>query len=322
MRIFLLMAFFCLLGPFFGLPIFLAKISQWSHHQCLFHLPEISSQDWIAALVCGERLQNPLIDKLLIDTSLVHLLVISVGHLQMLSWLFEQTERFQNGPAWLRQAFAGLRWLVLILFALMSGFHPPVVRALFAEGLRSLSHFFRWRWNLLAVTTASGILTLLYRPLWIFAVSLYLPWICCLGFCAMAFWRDTRIRRRESLTELLVTATVIQILLVIPLGEFRWEGVFANAFLMPVFGLFLFPVSALTYLFHFLGPVTDFFFRLFEQSLRLLLLLMGSPPSTPLPAFYPRAAWALIAVLSAVIHFLHRERWKEAHDEMADEITD
>lgn len=291
----------------------MAKISKCFHHNCLFHLPQISSKAWVSSLVCGERLPDPLIYKLLIDTSLVHLLVISVGHLQMLSWIFEQSDMFKSFPRWLKIAIQIFRWLVLGAFALMSGFHPPVVRALIAEALRALNQHFRWRWNLFVITTMSGILSLIYEPSWIFSISLYLPWICCLGFCVIAFHRDTRERRKENWRELLLTALLIQILLVIPLGEFRIEGVLANAFLMPLFGLFLFPVAALTYLFQFLGPVCDFFFWCFEKLLRLLLQIMGSHNSTPIPNFYPWAAWGLIVALSVMIQVLHRHRWRGFH---------
>lgn len=316
MLIFLFLTVLMLLFSVASLPFFLAEISRHSHQQCLLHLPDISSRDWIAALVCGERLPNPLLYKLLEETSLVHLLVISVGHLQMLSWIFEQSQRFKNFPYWLQIFVQITRWSVLLLFALMSGFHPPVVRALIAEILRSLSRHFHWHWNLFFITTASGILTLIYQPQWILALALYLPWICCLGFCVVAFLRDTRFRRRESLWQLFVTATLIQMLLALPLGEFRWEGVIANVFLMPVFGLFLFPISALTYLFHFLGPLTDFFFSVFEKILRMLLSLLhpSEMSSTPIPFFYPVAAWSLVVALSVLIFVLNRERWKNLHD--------
>lgn len=311
MRVFLFFSFLISVFSVTHLPVFLAKISSHWHQQCVLHLPEISSKPWVAALVCGEHLENPLLYKLLVQTSLVHLLVISVGHLQMLSWVFEQTERFKNFPQSVRLGLQALRWLCLFGFALTSGFHPPVVRALIAESLRGMNRHFRWHWNLFLITTFSGILTLIYQPAWIESVSLYLPWICCLGFCLIAFWRDTRLRRRENLRGLLVTAALIQILLMIPLGEFRWEGVIANAFLMPFFGLFLFPVSALTYLFRFLGPLTDFFFTLFEKTIRLLLSLSGTNSPTPLPFFYPVSAWALILALSALIYFCTYQRWKE-----------
>jgi|GEM_PF-2935934 len=314
----MLIFLFLLTGVFvlskIGLPILLADISKNFHQQCLFHLPHISSQDWVGSLVCGERLSNPLIYKLLIDTSLVHLLVISVGHLQMLSWALEQTDRFQQFPTWARKGIQIFRWLVLFGFALTSGFHPPVARALFAEALRSLNERFRWHWSLFTITTASGLLALAYQPMWIFALGLYLPWICCLGFCIVAFHRDTRHHHKENIRELLITATLIQILLVIPLGEFRWEGVVANAFLMPLFGLFLFPVSALTYLFRFLGPACDFFFWCFEKLLRWVLSLMGSHSSTPIPYFYPKTAWSLIIALSVMIQILYRYRWRGRHD--------
>lgn len=297
-----------------GLPFLLADLSKMFHRQCLFHLPQISSQDWVGALVCGERLSNPLLYKLLIDTSLVHLLVISVGHLQMLSWALEQTNRFQKIPAWGKKGLILFRWLLLFAFALISGFHPPVFRALIAEILRALNLHFRLRWNLFVITTASGLLALAYQPAWFFSLSLYLPWICCLGFCIIAFRRDTRHRHRESIRDLLITAILIQILLIIPLGEFRWAGVIANAFLMPLFGLFLFPISALTYLFRFLGPVCDFLFGCFEKLLRCLLDGMGAPSSVPIPYFYPKTAWGLIILLSLMIQILHRYRWRGSHD--------
>jgi ComEC/Rec2-related protein len=311
MRLFLIFLAATPLIAKLNLPFLLAHLCKLFHRQCVLFLPAISSREWIGALVCGEPLDNPLLYQLLLQTSLVHLLVISVGHLQMLSWIFEQSESFKGLAPRTRRCFSWLRWMILVAFSLMSGFHPPVVRALMAEVLRAANRHFGWRWNLFLITTVSGMLTLAYQPLWIFSVSLYLPWICCLGFCIVALRRDTRHRQKESLKELVLTATLIQLLLFIPLGEFRWEGIVANAFLMPLFGLFLFPVSALTYIFRFLGPACDFFFWAFEKLLRFLLHLMGSHSSLPVPLFSTKAAWSLIIALSLMIQIFSRRLWQE-----------
>lgn len=130
---------FVLLGHIF-LPKFRTEISVPVHQHCLEYTPVFSHRPLIQALVCGRSLTDLRTLSAWKALGLIHLLVVSGGHLVAVLgliriglspflWMFRDRPRVESA----------IRWLLLTLlsiFAFANRLQPPVLRALFDVGFR------------------------------------------------------------------------------------------------------------------------------------------------------------------------------------------
>ena len=105
------------------LPSLSAKISRPFHKRCLKFEPLLPSEGTptaVSSLVCGASLKDSVAVSPWRNLGLIHLLVVSGGHLMILAWCLDRIRT----PSWIRTP-------ILILFTLMNRLDPPVLRSLF-----------------------------------------------------------------------------------------------------------------------------------------------------------------------------------------------
>ncbi|PIS10504.1 MAG: hypothetical protein COT73_09080, partial [Bdellovibrio sp. CG10_big_fil_rev_8_21_14_0_10_47_8] len=125
----------------------------------MFPFPTLGSQI-SSSFVCGVSLRDPFASSVFVGSGLIHLIVVSGGHLQLISSIMTMglSESVMKHPR--------TRWLLgslLLIYTLISGFQAPVVRAFVTWGLRELNVFFRWGWDSNRVYFWGGGLLLILR---------------------------------------------------------------------------------------------------------------------------------------------------------------
>lgn len=181
-----------------------------------------------AGLVCGASLPS-LDQKLFLNLGIYHWLVASGGHLVFLQNLLQRVVK--NKAALIT---------VLLGYALVCNFQPPIARSLVGLALSLLSDrasLFMTRSQLI---TSSGALTLFLFPDWWTSFSFQLSWLA-----ALALSVQTTVFRQ---------ALMISFVL-FPLSQ-SWSflHLIYNFILTPLFAVFLFPVSVI---FFVLAPFTS-----------------------------------------------------------------
>ncbi|MCB9072412.1 MAG: ComEC/Rec2 family competence protein [Bdellovibrionaceae bacterium] len=154
---------------FFDLHIFTNDMT-YAHQACLDyihwrHLPEI-----FQGLICGSNKIGEENQNLFLQTGLYHLIVVSGSHLVAIERLCE----------WFLIRKAWSRFLVLISFAAICQFQPPIVRALAGRILNKISRHYRLSLRPDHLVLSAGLFALLLFPQWIASPSLQLSWIATL----------------------------------------------------------------------------------------------------------------------------------------------
>lgn len=205
--------------------------------------------DFYAALICGLPLPPSSAKSLIIDSGLIHILVVSGAHLVFVESLL------------LKLPFP-LRWLGLLFYCWLTGFGAPVVKAFL---YRNLSHVLHPRgWTPLWIDALTLICLLLAWPKGLFSLSLQMSWMCslALSFPAVCKWKPFD------------QALKVYLLLFVYTGA-GCLTLFWNTFLAPLVGLILFPLCLLAIVLPALTPFIDRAWDLF------LWLLEVGPKASP-----------------------------------------
>ena len=242
-------AFLFLLLSFFFLD--LSDLSSEVHKICLNQLSFKSSlSDIYKALVCGKRLPYGEMKQLFIKGGLIHLTVVSGAHLIFLEKLWLKLPLPKTARNW------GLS-LFLILYALASQWHPPVLRALFSFFLRQLSQKWKLFWSYPGITLLSALACLIYNKDWIESSSLQLSVLACLAY---------------SISKSSLKKAFFIYLSLLPILN-RWQNlhpltVLINWVLAPIISGLLFPLSFLSPFLPFLYKISDFLWLSFLKLLK------------------------------------------------------
>lgn len=155
-RLALALTVFIFIG-FVHLPKWSARISEPFHQHCLKFTPISKQRSEIQSLVCGSSLKNLTERNAWKNLGLIHILVVSGGHLLILSELL--TRGFSSlrklgvigaRVATFERLFSAI---MLISFALANRLEPPVLRALLEWLLRSKLEVRGWRKPEIALVT-------------------------------------------------------------------------------------------------------------------------------------------------------------------------
>lgn len=270
----------CFIFHIFNLQEYLAEAGLRLQILCNDHVVPHEFKKLTAAVVCGAPLSQGPITHLFQLTGLVHLLVVSGGHLvfleRILHVFFSKVPRFQF--------FLGF---LLFVFTLLTGFQPPCVRAFTHWCLQRYSKRTRLFWRPWQTTLISGLGLLLLFPNWLSSYSFLLSWGCALAVSV----RSKGVIRKQ------ITLYVTLLPFLLPLSAPHPYSIILNLFITPLFGLLIFPLG----IFHFAIPqVTS------VLDLAWLYLVKGlEHVSKYMPPFEPMQLpkWGLWIYLIG-IHFL------------------
>jgi competence protein ComEC len=276
----------------------------------------LNHRDLSQAFLCGTSLQDLQAQEVFQKTGLLHLIVVSGGHLQIISFLILfLIPRRQRKHKWLSL----LLWILLFGYCFATGFQAPVVRAFFSRGLSSLNRHFAWSWDNGKCQLFSGVLLLLLFPEWILSFSFYLSWLASLGFLLLPLcYRAEKFSENSKILQLFLPGLLIQTLMAVFFGQFSLLGLFMNALVAPSLGLLLLPLSSLGALIPSLCPVIDGTWDLILRILTWVGQLSNSSAYLNENAFQVSTSrwiglWIFLASTHCFFEILHQERYRKSH---------
>ncbi len=253
-------------------------LSQRLQSLCVASNPHHQWEDPTSAIVCGQNLTDPQLLHLFRMSGLIHLLVVSASHLHVLQRLLSSWPKIAH--------------MVLVIFTLTSGAQPPVIRSLICIGCSLWSRQRGLNWSPLQIQILSGAISLFLIPHWHHSLSFYLSWV-------------TGITLSLSRFSNFVLCTLIYLLIAPLLGDLGLSdplSILLNALLAPIMGMLLFPVSAITFLFPPLLPISEFLWSLFIAFLKVLQPFLREPQSTNLLSPHFRLAYVVMIALGSYIY--------------------
>lgn len=217
------------------------RLCFWQNHDLALQPPSFfqnSCLSWVkiyqlhsvfSGLICGQSLQ-PHEKNLFLNLGVYHWFVASGGHLIFLQTMIE---------TWISKNKVIIS-SVLILYSLVCGFQPPMVRSLVSLGLAVLSNRFALFLTPTQICLNAGLATLLLFPSWYNSFSFQLSWLAALALQQF---------RSDAAKSLMVS------LFLFPLSQ-TWSALHLlyNVFLTPLFSKILFPMTFLLFL---IAPFTN-----------------------------------------------------------------
>ncbi|MFN7730125.1 MAG: ComEC/Rec2 family competence protein [Bdellovibrio sp.] len=144
----------------------LAGFAQSMHEICLIKLSSSAHYDVNAALFCGKSPTSHELRLLYIESGLFHLLVVSGSHLTFLEMALRKILGARLAKVLIPP--------VLLVFAFMSNWQPPVVRAFFEWAMRPALRSRQSRQSTERRVLESWLWCLALQPQWILSSSLHL----------------------------------------------------------------------------------------------------------------------------------------------------
>lgn len=270
-----------------------AFFTQELHPLCLSAFEESPHQETLWAFFCGEKLPWGSWRWTISATGLIHLFVISGYHLGV-----TRRALVHLRPEW-RYWATWTEFFLLLAYSLMSGFQPPVVRALVERQLR-------WRYAEWTAMALSPVLCLLLAPAWWNNLSLYLSVTARVAVFLCS--------RQSVLSQALLIPTLLAplVLFAHPLGQFFAQlsipfwlfGLFSQGILWLISGLVDHPwlVAAL--------DTSSWTLEMLSAYLSELEKLY--PPLLNKPLFFlKKLAPAYAFGWLGIGYFVFRKRWNE-----------
>lgn len=275
---------------FLTLPSYLAVLAKKTQMICQEMTPAFTeSRSTISSLVCGKKISDPKHIFALQSTGLIHIFVVSAGHLVVIS-------EFLTYVRWPRFFIT----FVLFVFTLMTGLQAPCLRSLVAL---LIGYFLIHRKLILSghqIVFLTGILTLALFPQWSQSFSLQLSWAAALALSITSLFRN---RNYSHLQNMIITSFCVFIVL-LPfmqrLGGLHPLTILWNITLGTMTAFLLFPLSILAFLNPFFLNILEFMMKPFWSILKLSdeFRFEPTPSSSNL-----LMGWAWIFTLHLLLHF-------------------
>lgn len=260
---------------------------------CLNSVPKQSLHVYeLNALVCGSNFDSLSISQLYITSGLIHLFVVSGSHLQVLKKILEKI----FGRLLIK--FQIFIIILLFLYCACCSFNPPIIRSFFFIFLNLYLKNKKIYWNLNFKLFFSGILCLIFNPLWITSTSLQMSWLISIGLLINNLFMKKK--------HILIQNFILLIILLPSLVFFQVPNIYTvylNTFLTPILEIFLFPLALLTVLINFIHPLFD----LSIEILKLFLKSLEMPPHQQIqdiPITSISLNWFLILMIHLAIHLV------------------
>jgi len=206
------------------------------------------------ALIFGNRsLINPDTLNDYSKIGVIHLLAISGLHIGLITGFLYLILGFLKINEITKYLIVGL---LILLYAIITGLNPPVVRATIMVELLIISRLFNWEIAAHKIIAIVFLLMILNNPLIIFNISFQLTFLVTVG---LLYARRLLISQNYFLTIMKVTlfATFIALPLTINLNyHFNFLTVFANLILVPLITLVVLPLLFFNFCFSVIFNIT------------------------------------------------------------------
>lgn len=234
------------------LPKWRARFTQSFHEYCLKTTPQIQRKTEIQSLVCGSSLRNSSERDSWKNLGLIHILVVSGGHLSVLASALGFLGRAIPGR--LRSFVTPTIASILILFSLANRLQPPVLRALMEWLFRPQLQRRGWRGPEIALMSTWFALP--------FCSSVYDLLSLALSFFATVTVERTArsLHRTPWLSAVALQLAVWWVLLplIFTLGTPHPLTTMTNIVLAPLLGALLIPLAMLTWVSGLFPPLSGY----------------------------------------------------------------
>jgi predicted membrane metal-binding protein len=253
------------------LPVKLTEHALELHQFCLLSLPKlVENHSSLEALVCGKNMQDLELKHLLMQTSLIHIFIVSGSHFLFLHKILAKLPIVRFCPL-----------LVLSLYCLATLCQPPGVRSLVFLTLASVSQQRKLFITPTVLVFISCAVTVCIFPQWISSRSLLMSLMAALVIAVMNdFWG----KESSTLPAIFLTQSAIYLTMSICLWGFsnlHPLSILLNLVLGPLIGGVIFPLALLVVL----VPSTAF---LFDDAMSCLIWtlqksseVLGEPGNVP-----------------------------------------
>ncbi|MBK7961609.1 MAG: hypothetical protein IPK04_10705 [Bdellovibrionales bacterium] len=253
------------------------------HHICVLRIQTVVKYShFLDSLVCGTPFNDLKLKSLFINSSLVHLVVVSGSHFLVLLILL----KFCTTQPWVQLS-------VIISYWLITQTQPPGMLAILFWSLRQKTSA-ELRPDQMVLLCGLGCF-LVNPRLW-HSPSLYLSWLCSLGLS---------LAQVTSVSNILRPQLIIYTLINLIGGWDQWShplGILINATIGTLLSLFLFPLGA----FVVVTQQGGFIFDRMTSSLIWILKSFGPPPLDDRHWIWNEWWWLWIASLHILIW-----RWQD-----------
>ncbi|MGZ3744750.1 MAG: ComEC/Rec2 family competence protein [Pseudobdellovibrionaceae bacterium] len=278
------------LSHFLDLPTFLSKSSLTLHHLCLQSLPkEVENLSSLESLVCGKNMQDLELKHLLIQTSLIHIFIVSGSHFIFLRKILARLPLLRFCPI-----------IPLSIYALVTLCQPPSLRSLLFIVLAEISVTKKLFITPVILVFLSCTLCLALFPQWITSRSLLMSLMAALVIAVMSdFWG----KDRESLPALFLTQSVLYFIMGFCLWGFsnlHPLSILFNLIFGPLIGALLFPLSLIVVFLPSLAFLFDGTMNALTWALQKCSIVLGYPGEAfPLSLY---VQWPLFLCLVGFSH--------------------
>ena len=264
------------------------------HQLCISQFEPQRYASLLQAIVCGHNFTTYEFRDPLIKAGVIHLFVVSGGHLVFLAEWLQRTGRiFQR-----QIPFAAI-FVILLIYGAVAGFQPPIIRGLLMLGLTQIILSLRLNWPEIILQIICGSLTCLLINTDSQLLSLLMSWQASLTLRLLT-------KKNEILK-----ATGIYLAMIPVLSLFQVTSPFSillNVFLVPIFSWVILPLSLVSTFFSFLQKniMPPIFESLFIALNSLDFLL------TPIPIEGAKASMTLVILYLLFMHLmLENKRLKQ-----------
>lgn len=296
-----------------------AEYFSYIQNWCISQIPSQSvAQEPFAAFLCGKNIQNPFLKELLVQTGLIHLLVVSGGHFV---FILTQLRRFKNKSLVVEfLLFVPL----LFVFAVMTGFQAPVARAFISLILSYPISYYRLHWTQGQTQLATGFLTLSLFPEWYFSFSFYLSWLCSLALCfsTLIFRYDGQTQKSWQWITFnwLITCFLVQAIVSVFFWSFSTLSLLMNFFVAPILMSLLWPLGLSLIIY----PPNSYWIDPFWKSIEEILIFFTQAQNA---GFFKQvntsevfqqntnwnSLWGCLILIHLFYEVLHRFRFRGNH---------
>ena len=260
----------------------------------------------------------------------VHILAISGLHVGIMCGIFLLICRLLNIP---KRIACVITFVLIILYALVTGLETPVVRAGLMIDLFLLGYIIRRKTDVFITLSAASLLILLWKPYELFDVGFQLSFITVLGIVISVprfenllrlnpVWFTNPIKNLSLILVKLFIVSVSAWLASLPLvayhfGYISWVGPLSNLIVIPLvamvlaFGfILLISIWILPFLSNFLGVVINFLLFLL---LKISEIISSGPfVYSKMPEFNPGIVFIYYFLLAVFLFYPKLKEFKHA----------
>ena len=159
----------------------------------------------------------------------------------------------------------GVVIIFLILYMLLVGIYPSILRSVLMYILFSLNKLFNMKVNRIDTMLIVLIIILIINPFWIYSISMQYSYI--ISFSLILFSNKIKRVKNKVLSSLYVSFIAFIVSIPISISNFNYINVFSillNLLVIPMVSVIIFPLSLISFIFPYFSYVLNIFVSILE----------------------------------------------------------